>query len=136
MTKSEIEQFRRKLESSRDDVIRFLSQLGNETRSLDADRGQDSGDLSVANLSKEFLIQQSSERKRLVRTIDAALRRISEGTFGMCAECGDEIHSMRLEAFPWSEYCIDCQEMREQQSGCDDLDRASSQSSVTWKRAG
>ncbi|MGA8867359.1 MAG: TraR/DksA family transcriptional regulator [Candidatus Sulfotelmatobacter sp.] len=114
MTKTEIEQFRRKLESNRADALRFLARLASEARSLDADIPQDSGDYSVATLSKESLIQQSSERRRLVRTIDDALQRIRQGTFGVCAGCGDEIHSKRLTALPWTEYCIDCQEMLKQ----------------------
>lgn len=115
MTKSEAEQFRKKLESNREDALRFLGRLANETRNLDADFPRDSGDYSVATLSKESLIQQSSERRRLVRTIDAALRRIGQGTFGICAGYGGEIRSRRIDALPWTEYCIECQEIREQE---------------------
>jgi len=116
MTKSQIEQFKRKLEARREDALRFLGRLGDETRSLDADSPQDIGDYSVATLSKESLIQQSSERWRLVRAIDAALQRIRRGTFGTCVGCGDEIHFRRLSALPWSEYCIACQELREEEN--------------------
>jgi DnaK suppressor protein len=113
MTKSEIERFRRQLESSRENVIRFLGQLGNETRSVDPGGEWGNQGLSVSNPSKELSTQPSSDRRQLLRTIDAALPRISEGTFGMCAQCGNEIHSMRFEALPWTEYCIDCQQIRD-----------------------
>jgi DnaK suppressor protein len=134
MTKSEIDQFRRKLECNRADAVLFLERLGDETRSLDTDSPQDRGDYSVAILSKESLIQQGSERRNRVRTIDAALRRIEERTFGICLGCGDEIHSRRLHVVPWTEYCIACQETREQE-GKDDFSYSSG-SGLEWKRAG
>jgi DnaK suppressor protein len=40
--------------------------------------------------------------------IDASLKRIDEGTYGTCANCGQEIVEPRLEAYPWASLCIDC----------------------------
>jgi DnaK suppressor protein len=121
MTKSAIGQYRKKLEMSREGAFRFLGRLGDEARSLEADFPQDIGDYSVATLSKESLMQQSSECRRLVRTIDAAVQRIRQGTYGICTGCGEEIHARRLDALPWTEYCIACQEMLEQEKGRDGL---------------
>lgn len=41
----------------------------------------------------------------------AALKRISEDTFGQCLNCEQEINAKRLEAIPWVRYCITCQEL-------------------------
>jgi DnaK suppressor protein len=41
--------------------------------------------------------------------VDAALRRIDDGTFGTCQRCARPIAPERLEALPWAAYCIDCQ---------------------------
>jgi DnaK suppressor protein len=43
--------------------------------------------------------------------VDAALRRLDEGTFGRCLRCGQEIARGRLEALPWAAYCIACQKL-------------------------
>jgi Prokaryotic dksA/traR C4-type zinc finger len=43
--------------------------------------------------------------------VDAALKRISEGTFGQCLNCEQEINAKRLEAIPWVRYCVTCQEL-------------------------
>jgi DnaK suppressor protein len=59
-------------------------------------------DLEVSTLNRE------SQQLREVR---AALRRITEGSFGVCEECGEDIHSKRLAAIPWTAFCIECQEM-------------------------
>jgi DnaK suppressor protein len=45
--------------------------------------------------------------------IDEALRRLEEGTFGHCFECGEEISERRLRALPFAVRCKDCEEARE-----------------------
>jgi len=45
--------------------------------------------------------------------VDAALRRLEEGTYGDCFECGDEIAEARLRALPFAVRCKDCEEARE-----------------------
>jgi DnaK suppressor protein len=42
--------------------------------------------------------------------IGAALKRIDNGGFGMCAECQEPISPKRLAAVPWAAYCLHCQE--------------------------
>ena len=61
-------------------------------------------DLEISNLNRE------SQQLREVR---AALRRITEGSFGVCEQCGEDIHSKRLAAIPWTALCIECQEMQD-----------------------
>jgi DnaK suppressor protein len=48
-----------------------------------------------------------------LNAIDAALRRLDEGTYGDCVECGDEIHEARLRALPFAVRCRECEETRE-----------------------
>ncbi|HEY0442675.1 MAG TPA: TraR/DksA C4-type zinc finger protein [Candidatus Limnocylindrales bacterium] len=43
--------------------------------------------------------------------VEAALRRIEQGTFGTCSICGEPIATERLEALPWAASCIDCQRL-------------------------
>jgi DnaK suppressor protein len=45
--------------------------------------------------------------------IDAALRRIEDGTYGSCENCGKPISPERLEAMPWATLCIDCKRLAE-----------------------
>ena len=49
----------------------------------------------------------------LAGKVDAALRRLEEGTYGDCFECGDEIAEARLRALPFAVRCKDCEEARE-----------------------
>jgi DnaK suppressor protein len=56
------------------------------------------------------LIQMKSET---LNKINEALRRLDEGTYGNCFECGDEIAEARLRALPFAVRCKDCEEARE-----------------------
>jgi DnaK suppressor protein len=70
----------------------------------------DSVDQSVSSSEKEIGIQRRNEEQGLLRMIEAALRRIQDGTFGKCLTCGNEIDMKRLQAVQWTRYCIQCQE--------------------------
>ncbi len=56
------------------------------------------------------LIERSEE---LLKTIDGAMTRLEEGTYGICEGCGDEIPLERLKALPFAIYCVDCQQKNE-----------------------
>jgi DnaK suppressor protein len=64
--------------------------------------------LAVCNLDRKF---------NLLRDARAALRRIQEGSFGICQECDEDIHPKRLAAAPWATYCIRCQEAADRNPG-------------------
>ena len=58
-------------------------------------------DLAIRNVDRESI---------LLRQVKAALRRIHEGSFGICIECESAISLKRLAAVPWAPCCIQCQE--------------------------
>jgi RNA polymerase-binding protein DksA len=55
------------------------------------------------------LRQHRMERRKL-RLIDAALRRLDRGEFGICDECGSPVPEKRLDAIPWAACCVSCQD--------------------------
>jgi RNA polymerase-binding protein DksA len=59
----------------------------------------------------DYTLEENAEH--MLSDIDAALRRIDDGTFGKCTNCGNEIAPERLEARPWATLCINCQRSRE-----------------------
>lgn len=75
-----------------------------------ADDTQDVADLAVAGYQKEMLFSQGTERNTQLRQVRQALNRIADGTFGDCVLCYRAIGAKRVEALPWTPYCIDCQE--------------------------
>jgi RNA polymerase-binding protein DksA len=59
----------------------------------------------------DYTLEENSEH--VLADIDAALKRIEDGTYGTCTNCGKQIAPERLEARPWATLCIDCQRERE-----------------------
>src|SRR4026208_1165600 len=47
---------------------------------------------------------------KILQAIEEALRRIDEGTYGVCRDCGEPIADARLDAIPWTRVCISCKE--------------------------
>ena len=70
----------------------------------------ESSELDIQDEIEFALIQMKAET---LHKIDEALRRLEEGTYGYCFECGDEINEKRLRALPFAVRCKDCEEARE-----------------------
>lgn len=75
-----------------------------------ADETQDVADQAVSSYQKELLFTQGTNGHSQLGLIRLALERIREGSFGECMQCGNPIGAKRLEALPWTPYCIACQE--------------------------
>src|SRR5579859_3096551 len=74
---------------------------------------QDLADKAASAYSKELNFSLSDGERNLLMSIEEALSRIDEGTFGKCTNCGNTIGEKRLAAVPWTSFCIDCQELQE-----------------------
>ena len=100
-----------------------------EARIAELERGLRQRDGIAVEHSADQLeeIQRASERDLAISNIDrgsrqlrdarAALRRIRDGSFGVCQECEEEIHPKRLLAIPWASLCIRCQENLDTREG-------------------
>lgn len=72
-----------------------------------ADQGTD-------NMERELAFMMASKSGRFVYHIDMALKRIKEGTYGMCHQCGKKITKARLMAVPHARLCIECKSAEEE----------------------
>ncbi len=63
---------------------------------------------ATATLDRQIDYTLEEHSGQVLAEIDAALKRIDAGTYGLCANCGREIRVERLEAYPWASLCIDC----------------------------
>ncbi len=131
-----VEQIKQKLELQREEILRFLAQLESEMRSLEVDCTPDIADRAVVGVQKESLFERSSQRRTLLRLIEAALRRIADGSFGECSACGSEISAGRLQVLPWTQFCLICQEAIEEEVGASLSAHSAISSGAGWRRAG
>lgn len=79
-------------------------------RDAGLDDTQDVADQAVASYQKEFLFSQGTNGHAQMQLVRQAMERLDDGTFGECQQCGQTIGTKRLEALPWTPYCISCQE--------------------------
>ena len=114
MEKKRLEQFRKKLEARQQELRRVVSNTELAGRSADVETAQDIADKAASSYTKEFLFSQSNNERQLLHQVESALARLREGEFGNCVSCGKEVNPKRLEAVPWTRFCIDCQEKLEQ----------------------
>ena len=111
MDRKSIDRFKKSLQVRHRELQSGVAQTEQNLRSAQTDYGKDEGDRANTSLAREIDLGQKSRDRALLASVDAALKRISEGTFGYCLNCGQEIGTKRLEAIPWVRHCITCQEL-------------------------
>jgi DnaK suppressor protein len=99
---------RRELMKEVQGKIRDVRAEGNRERDV-LDQGE-SSEVDIQEDIEFALIQMKGET---LNKVNEALRRLDEGTYGNCFECGDEIAEARLRALPFAVRCKDCEEARE-----------------------
>src|SRR5205807_496594 len=114
MDKKKLETFKKRLEERQQSLRKTVSRTEEDGRIADQDSAQDIADRAASSYTKEFLFSVSNNDRQLLQMVESALQRIREGSFGECVNCGNEINAKRLEAVPWTRYCIACQEKQEQ----------------------
>jgi DnaK suppressor protein len=114
MDKKKLDYFKKRLEERQHTLRRNVSRTEMDGRQSDEDAAQDIADRAASSYNKEFLFHHSNSERQLLQMVQGALERIREGNFGQCISCGQEINPKRLEAVPWTRYCIQCQEKMEQ----------------------
>jgi RNA polymerase-binding protein DksA len=115
------ERFRAILLEERERVQRALANLrGDHPGTLDDEVEEISGvsdnhpaETATATLDREIDYTLEENSGQVLTEIDAAVKRIDEGTYGRCATCGAQIARERLEAYPWASLCIDCARLAE-----------------------
>ncbi len=117
MTKKEKQAYQKRLFSEKEKIVKKLSQFYNESKEVEPDIAQDVGDKAESSYTKEFLLSLSNAEREQLRLIDEALRRLKSSDFGLCQMCGQKIGKKRLDALPWTPYCINCQQKKEEERG-------------------
>ena len=121
LTKKDLEKFKKILQEIRQKIAGDLKHL--EGDSLNTNQRDSSGDLSgysfhmadmaTDNFDREFTLGLASNEQQSLNMIDNALRKIKEGTYGVCEDCDKTIAMKRLTAMPYARLCIKCQEVEE-----------------------
>jgi DnaK suppressor protein len=112
LTSAEIEKFRELLLQKRSEILGNVTTMEDETfkkeRSELSSMPFHMADMGSDNFEQEFALGLMDGERKILAEIDGALRRIEDGTFGICEGKGEKIPKARLSAIPWARYCVAC----------------------------
>jgi len=106
-------QFKSGLREQQRELLQTIARAEKEIQDFAGQVPLDEIDLSCFTAAKETLFSCASQDRSRLRSIQRALERITDGSFGNCADCGSPIGLRRLQAVPWASRCIHCQEQAE-----------------------
>ena len=96
----------------------LTSEVHGKMRDVRAEGGKerevlDQGESSEVDIQEDIELALIQMKAETLNKINEALRRLEEGSYGNCFECGEEIAGARLRALPFAVRCKDCEEQRE-----------------------
>jgi len=120
-TKSDLKDFKKIVLRKKEEILNDLKHISDDTlrKSQKEASGDISGytyhmaDVATDNYDREFSLGLASGERKSLYDLDDALKRIEEGTFGICDDCKSSITKVRLRAVPSARLCIKCQQKRE-----------------------
>jgi DnaK suppressor protein len=95
---------------AREEISKYIK---GENRQL-VETALDGGDWSVIDLSEDINLRKLGAHHETLVKIDESMRKLNEGTYGVCEDCEEEINSERLKIIPFAIRCRDCQEAKEE----------------------
>ncbi len=115
MTKIEMSKYKKILENKQDELERIVCNRD----AITIEKSADALDEVQHAAERELAIRNLDRESNLLRNVRLALRRIEDGSFGVCLHCEEEISPKRVAAVPWAPFCIQCQEQadRNQEEG-------------------
>jgi DnaK suppressor protein len=99
------EAIRQRLEAELAETMDELDRLDKKLQ-VEVEYGLGEGDPIIYEREMNMALRRRTRRK--VNSLEEALRRFEEGTYGICERCGKEISAQRLEALPHARLCIEC----------------------------
>ncbi len=113
--------YKKMLLKIKEDISHDIKQMAEESYPSSKDSSGDvSGhalhmaDVATDMYDREFYLGLASNERELLNKIDVALKRILDGSYGVCVDCKKPIAIARLKALPYVETCLKCQEKLEQ----------------------
>jgi DnaK suppressor protein len=106
---SQVAQVRKKLLEMREDLVSTVRKQA----VTEIEETGDAADQASQSLEREILFNLSDNERTALDQVEAALRKIEKGSYGVCESCRKPIAKARLDALPFARYCIGCQSTSE-----------------------
>lgn len=115
MEKKKLEYYKEKLLKLKTEILNNGVLRKKEDLEISSDDLPDEADIATAVINQQVTFNMRAREMEKLRSIEFALQRIEEGTYGHCEECDDPIAQKRLENQPWADLCITHAEERERE---------------------
>ncbi len=113
MNQRDLNRFKKRLLEEKAELEEKARQTLSEDMQLDVDDLPDEMDLASSEYAQSMTFRLRGREKVYLEKIEKALKKIAEGEFGICEECGEEIDVKRLDVRPVTNLCIRCKEKQE-----------------------
>lgn len=113
MNQKDLKRFKKMLEDSKASLLESAKRTLMEESNFDTDDLPDEIDLASSEYAQSMVFRLRDREKFLFMKIDRALKRIEDGSYGICERCEEDISMKRLEARPVTTLCIRCKEEQE-----------------------
>lgn len=107
------EKFKTMLLAERERLMNNSRESIKNDLNISTDDLPDEADLAASEINQSLTFELRNRERHMIAKINTALHKIKEGTFGQCESCDEDIEKKRLEARPFSIFCITCQEQEE-----------------------
>ncbi len=111
----DIEHFRERLLAREQELVDYIARSESEARESRSAEVEDPIDQVTSSEMKAAAFRESTLAAETLKQVRDALLRIEDGSYGTCIDCGRPIEPARLEAVPWTPYCLADQERHDQE---------------------
>ena len=111
----DVARYKRALLKKEQDLLAYMQRIEAGAREPVESEVHDEIDEVTSAEVRAAAFRENTIEYQTLQQVRAALRRIEDGSFGKCIACGREILPARLDAVPWTPYCIDDQRKHDEQ---------------------
>lgn len=115
MKKDRAEHFRAILNGKLEELLSGAEKAVSGMSGANDENFPDPGDRVSHETDRNFLLRVKDRERKLISKVKEALKRIDDGSYGVCELCGEDISEKRLEARPVTTCCIECKKEEEEQ---------------------
>ena len=123
LSKEQIKQLRQLLITERAKLAEEIKSIARDAATSPRDASGDlsaytvhMADMAADTYDRELSMNIASSEQELLYQIDDALKRLDDGSYGICQQCNQPIAMSRLKAVPYASLCIACQRSKEQKN--------------------
>jgi len=123
LTKEQLKQLRQLLITERAKLAEEIKSIARDTSTSPREASGDlsaytvhMADMAADTYERELSMNIVSSEQETLYQVDEALKRLDDGSYGICQQCNQPITMSRLKAVPYASLCIACQRVKEQKS--------------------